>query len=323
VIALTGMLSYLARIVKIRKHQPEPTEGTTANEQSAAPKNPFSQIKLASTPGSTTTVGGFTGLAAAQPLGGGLAAGKGSPAPSKPSAFSGFASPFAALGSSTTASSITPSRPFSGFSGFTTSSPFPTAGSDGNAGSNLFLSSPNNPVTSFFKGFGAAAAKPPAEGKGEDGEVSSRRSEPVAGKSVRRSTGPACVQDETVGDLEAEPNVTFDLPKGGFFTRAGEGVAPGAVTDSVCGVTVEGLQDAGYVPLTGEEEETCVLQMRAKLFKLDLKKRDPEDKSNGASEPARREWVESGTGPVKVLLRKAAGTLQARASAWSGIRRGV
>ena len=91
-------------------------------------------------------------------------------------------------------------------------------------------------------------------------------------------------------DLEAEPNVTFDVPK------------------------VQGLKDASYRPLTGEEGETCVLQLRSKLYRLTEVKRKEDSAAGGgggggggggasSSSPApRRDWVETGVGQAKVLV---------------------
>ena len=93
-------------------------------------------------------------------------------------------------------------------------------------------------------------------------------------------------------DLEAEPNVTFDVPK------------------------VQGLKDASYKPLTGEEGETCVLQLRSKLYRLtEVKTKEGSAAGGGGGEgggggggassssPApRRDWVETGVGQAKVLV---------------------
>ncbi len=87
-------------------------------------------------------------------------------------------------------------------------------------------------------------------------------------------------------DLEAEPNVTFDVPK------------------------VQGLKDASYKPLTGEEDETCALQLRAKLYRLtEIKPKDEGAGGGGggssSSAPPRRDWVETGVGQAKVLVPSA------------------
>eukprot|EP00624_Nannochloropsis_granulata_P004158 evm.model.NODE_3092_length_11637_cov_17.513363.1 len=89
-------------------------------------------------------------------------------------------------------------------------------------------------------------------------------------------------------DLEAEPNVTFDVPR------------------------VQGLKDASYKPLTGEELETCVLQLRSKLYRLTEVKTKEDTAAGGgegggggasssSSAPPRRDWVETGVGQAKVL----------------------
>lgn len=86
-------------------------------------------------------------------------------------------------------------------------------------------------------------------------------------------------------DLEAEPNVTFDVPK------------------------VQGLKDASYKPLTGEEGETCVLQLRSKLYRLtEVKMKEDTGAGGGggggasSSQAPRRDWVETGVGQAKVLV---------------------
>lgn len=52
--------------------------------------------------------------------------------------------------------------------------------------------------------------------------------------------------------------------------------------------------------VTGEEEEECTMQVRAKLFKLDLKKGLQKDAETTASDAA-PDWSEVGVGPVKLL----------------------
>jgi hypothetical protein len=92
--------------------------------------------------------------------------------------------------------------------------------------------------------------------------------------------------------VEAEPNVTFDVPR------------------------VQGLKDSSYKPLTGEEGETCVLQLRSKLYRLTEVKGE-EGGAGGASSAsaARRDWVETGVGQAKILVpltRDADATVPAR-----------
>ena len=73
---------------------------------------------------------------------------------------------------------------------------------------------------------------------------------------------------------------------------------------------VHGLKDASYKPVTGEEDETCALQLRAKLYRLtEVRPAGPEGGAGGGeaapSQPQpqpRRDWVECGVGQAKILV---------------------
>jgi hypothetical protein len=72
--------------------------------------------------------------------------------------------------------------------------------------------------------------------------------------------------------------------------------------------SVQGLLNPSDV-VNGEEGEDCVLQLRAKLYRLDSEKAtgDGDDGATAAvtSEvPPKQEWKEVGTGPVRVLRQK-------------------
>lgn len=78
--------------------------------------------------------------------------------------------------------------------------------------------------------------------------------------------------------------------------------------------TVQGLKDASYKPLTGEEDEICVLQLRTKLYRLTEINKPTQGKAEAgsggggggvASAPVQRDWVEAGVGQAKILVPQA------------------
>ena len=105
------------------------------------------------------------------------------------------------------------------------------------------------------------------------------------------------------------PTSTVDLPpnppSATNVPAAGGGIS--AVDDSCHRVygKIYAMTNGGSV-VTGEEEEECTMQVRAKLFKLDLKKGQHKDAeittTDGDSQKdAAPDWSEVGVGPVKLL----------------------
>lgn len=247
------------RIVKARRPpsmgSDAPSSQAATDEEPTAP-NPFANVSLTNVkpPASTGTVifgSGFPTVSATA---------------MRPSAGA------SELGDATAQGSIT--RPGSGpglgsvpagFAAYTLN-PFKDAAPPVGAGS--FATSPSK-------------RKPPSELGGSEGGAQSQFGKSVAsaGDDAGDEEGGGGAGEVGEDDVEAEPNVTFDVPR------------------------VQGLKDSSYKPLTGEEGETCVLQLRSKLYRLTEVKGE-EGGAGGASSASapRRDWVETGVGQAKILV---------------------
>ena len=194
-----------------------------------------------------------------------------------------------------------------GFSSFTSKNPFAMAAAEssgfGAASSGGFSSFINkNPFEAVsasggdMGGFASFANKNPFKEAASAAVAAGQSGSGAVGKRAADDSKEACDNDEEGGDNDSD-NGQCDSPQ-----DSGADYASTKIFD---------FESHKQQVVTGEEDETCVMQLRAKLFRLSV---DQSAAAAGSSAggAAASEWVEVGTGPVKVLRRGGEGAARYR-----------
>lgn len=153
-----------------------------------------------------------------------------------------------------------------------------------------FVGKQDDPWTSFSKQ--ATASSLSSSGDAQ----SAAEAVPLFGSSATSSAGKAADEDDGSGSDDENDTSTDE--------SINDASADASANSSGSAVSI---MPSDYVAVTGEENENCLLQLRVKLFRL--QSTEPARSVASAEASTKKpslEWVEVGTGPLRILSQECA-----------------